>query len=194
MRRIALLGPLLGFVLILPGCVGADDFLADTFSYGTNPNRPLGDSMNMRRVQGLAAPAEAVVPESGNVWPKGVEPLPTLQDLEGEGRRTEPPRPVRPPGTPLGTPLGSAASPGDMRSTLQAAPVASVRPLVPAAPPAPLPGPYQTQTGPATVTGGTERYQTVTTPTGTGVVVPNSNGTATLIRADGSVETVPVNR
>jgi len=98
MRRFALLGPLLGIVLILPGCVGADDFLADTVSYGTNPNLPRGDSMNMRRVQGLAAPAEPVVPEAGNVWPKGVEPLPTLQDLEGEGRHPEPPRPAPPQG------------------------------------------------------------------------------------------------
>jgi hypothetical protein len=174
MRRFALLGPLLGIVLILPGCVGMGDFLTDTVSYGTNPNRPLGDSTNMRRVQGLESPVEAMVPESGNVWPKGVEPLPTLQDLESEGRRTEPPRPARPPGTR--TPVGSATLPGEMQPSLYQT------------------GLYQTLTGPAPVTGGTERYQTVNTLTGPAIAVPNANGTATLIRADGSVETVPVNR
>jgi len=164
MRRFALLGPLLGIVLILSGCAGLDDFLGNTFTYGTNPNLPPGDSMNMRRVQGLAAPAEAVLPESGNIWPKGVEPLPTLQDLEGQGRPVEPPRPAP---RPLGSPVGSATPPPSL---------------------------YQTQTGPASVTGGTEHYQTVNTPTGPGVAVPNGNGTATLIRADGSVETVPATR
>jgi len=168
MRRFVQFGPRLGaslgLVLTLSGCAGVGNFLADTISFDTNPNIPRGDSMNMRRVQGLAAPVEAIQSEPGNVWPKGVEPLPTLQDLENEGRRPDAPRPTRPAGTPVGsvTPL-----PGLYQPSL-----------------------YQTQTGPAAVTGGTEHYQTVNTQTGSGIALPNGNGTTTLIRADGSVETV----
>ena len=39
--------------------------------------------------------------------------------------------------------------------------------------------------------GGTGAYRTVTLPDGTtGIIVPNGNGTSTIIRPDGSVETV----
>jgi hypothetical protein len=41
-------------------------------------------------------------------------------------------------------------------------------------------------------TGGTSAYQTITLPNGmTAIVVPNGNGTSTIIRSDGTVQTVP---
>ena len=41
-------------------------------------------------------------------------------------------------------------------------------------------------------TGGTAKYQTIVTPGGgQSIVVPNGNGTSTVIHPDGTVETVP---
>jgi len=166
-------------VLVLPGCAGLDGFLSNTFSFETNPHRPMGDSLNMRRVQGLVATAEPVSPEDGNVWPRGVEKMPTLQDVEGETGQ-----PARP---------GRAAA-GNRRLSL-AQPPASAEPAPAPAPIAVVPATGAiTATGPAIPVTGTERYQTVSTPTGTAVLVPNGNGTATLMRSDGSMETVPVPR
>src|SRR5690349_2222235 len=81
MRRIALLG----LVLTLPACSGFGDFLGDTMTYGTNPNRPLANSENARRVLGQDTAAEPLSPESGNIWPEAVAAAPTLQDLEKQG-------------------------------------------------------------------------------------------------------------
>jgi hypothetical protein len=51
---------------------------------------------------------------------------------------------------------------------------------------------YQTNRGPAVSTGGTSNYQTITTPGGgQSIVVPNGNGTSTIIHPNGTVETVP---
>lgn len=194
MRRTVLLGPLLATVLALPGCVGFNDFLDNTTSYGTNPNMPMGDALNMRRVQGQSAEAAPIVPQDGNVWPKGVEAMPTLQDIEGD----RPATPRAPAGMPTGPRTGQSS--GLPVSPAPASPQAAV--AIPSAPPpAPLaaaPVPPQTviptSTGLANVTTGTDRYQTVSTPTGTAVVVPNGNGTATLMRSDGTMETVTVPR
>ncbi|MSO90781.1 MAG: hypothetical protein EXR01_04230 [Acetobacteraceae bacterium] len=84
MRRTVLLGPLFAITLALPACAGMDDFLANTFSLGGNPNKPIGDSLTMRRVQGLPASAEPVSPQPDIVWPRGVDRMPTLQDIESE--------------------------------------------------------------------------------------------------------------
>ena len=92
MRRTALLGPIFALTLALPGCTGVDDFLDHTFSLTDNPNRPIGDSLNMRRVQGMSASAAAVTPQTGNVWPRGVDRMPTLQDIESD--RSSSPRPA----------------------------------------------------------------------------------------------------
>jgi hypothetical protein len=53
----------------------------------------------------------------------------------------------------------------------------------------------QTPQGPGVTTGGTSGYQTLTTPGGgTAIVVPNGNGTSTIIHSDGRIETVPTTR
>ena len=190
MRHTALLGPLLGIVLGLPACVGFDDFLNNTTSYGTNPHLPMGDSLTMRRVQGQSADVVPIAPQEGNVWPRGVDRMPTLQDIEGE-RGSQP----RSSGNPR---MGQSG-------TSEAAPARAEMGLGPAIPNAPAPSPLAaapvpsalvipTATGAAVVTTGTDRYQTVSTPGGTAVVVPNGNGTATLMRADGSMETITVPR
>jgi hypothetical protein len=54
---------------------------------------------------------------------------------------------------------------------------------------------YQTQKGPAVTNGGTSGYQTLTTPGGgSAIVIPNGNGTSTVIHSDGTIETVPTPR
>ena len=174
---------LLGAGLLVQGCVGFDNFIDNTLTTTTNPNRPLGDSINMRRVQGIAATDEPVVAEPGNVWPRGVERMPTLQDLEGGAM----------PG-PAGTPV----TPVPRRSS--AAPAREPAPVIAAAPQPASPAREANATEtpllpdlahPAT---GGQRYRTVSTPTGTAVVAPNGDGTNTVMRADGSVTTVPAQR
>ena len=50
----------------------------------------------------------------------------------------------------------------------------------------------QTPGGPAVTTGGGPGYQTTTTPGGgQAIVVPNGNGTSTVIHSDGRIETIP---
>jgi hypothetical protein len=191
MRHTARLVLLLGTALSLSGCVGFGDFVSDAAIVGTNPNQPMGDSLNMRRVQGQQAEAAPILPQSGNVWPRGVEPLPTLQDLE-----TAPP--ARPMGNPrvgrstapatavvagaTAAPASTPAAPTELRPAPQAAVALPPQTVIP------------TASGSASVNAGTERYQTVATPNGTAVLVPNGNGTATLMRADGTMETVPASR
>ena len=55
------------------------------FSSGNNPNFPVGDSENMRRVTGEQVEAQLLTPEPGDIWPGPLPPEPTLQDLEQQG-------------------------------------------------------------------------------------------------------------
>jgi hypothetical protein len=197
MSRIALLG----LLLLLPGCAGFGDFLADTTTYGTNPNRPLVNSENGRRVLGLETSNEPLVPEPGNIWPEAIAATPTLQDLEKQGNA----QPMVPP-PPDTTPYlpdhrqprrGSSTPPGSNRPPLppelQIPP--QPQPPVSSVPPSPRAGqPMQTRTGPGVTSGGTSGYQTLTTPQGQAIVVPNGNGTSTVIHPDGTVETIPTPR
>ena len=180
MRRTALLGPIFALTLALPGCTGVDDFLDHTFSLTDNPNRPIGDSLNMRRVQGMSASAAAVTPQTGNVWPRGVDRMPTLQDIESD--RSSSPRPAnsRPANPRVGNLL---PAPQGLPDTAPS-PVASTPPQ-----PGPPSASNPTDTSPIAVR--PERYRTVSTPAGTDIVVPNGNGTATLMRSNGTMETVP---
>ena len=173
---------LLGLTLLLPGCATFGDFLGNTFTYDTNPNRPVGDSENMKRVEGKDVPLGPILPEPGDVWPTGIEKVPTLQELEKQTNQGLPP----------------------------AAPSPELGPMLPHAQPRPTPG-----TGPSpstTVPPITVPSPTVTTPSGPqvpgtsgggvqtlppsggkpgGIIVPNGNGTSTLISPDGTVTTIP---
>ncbi|MBV9784499.1 MAG: hypothetical protein JO264_11840 [Acidisphaera sp.] len=201
MRRIALLG----MALLLPGC-GFDTFVGDTHTFLVNPNRPIGDSENMRRVRAQAVDEEPLKPEPGNVWPGPAAPEPTLADLEQQGNQgTSPTLPngptmsVVPPQEQmprLPTRRGSSTPPPETQPGLTAPPPAGVAPR-PATPAAPAPGSrtYLTPHGPmlGTPSGGID---TLTAPNGTsgGIAVPNGNGTTTIIAPDGSITTVPTPR
>jgi hypothetical protein len=198
MRRIALLG----LVLTLPACSGFGDFLGDTMTYGTNPNRPLANSENARRVLGQDTTAEPLVPEPGNIWPEAVAAAPTLQDLE-KGGNVQPQTPPPPGGPPYlpdhrqPRPRGSSTPPGSNQPELAPPLELPPRPSPPvsSAPPPPKAGqPLQTQTGTGVTSGGTSGYQTLTTPQGQAIVVPNGNGTSTVIHPNGTVEIIPTPR
>lgn len=87
MRRSALLGTMvLPTVLLLGGCSGIGKFLGDTITLpGMNPNLPYGLSENLDRARGHAVAETPILPEPGNIWPGPPQPLPTLGDVSRQG-------------------------------------------------------------------------------------------------------------
>ena len=56
--------------LLLGGCTGFGEFIDHAFSLpGYNPNLPMADSENVRRVLGQQPGPTPLQPEPGNVWP-----------------------------------------------------------------------------------------------------------------------------
>ena len=198
MRHIAL--PCL--CLALAGC-GYSTWSDLPFSSGTNPNFPTGDSENMRRVMGARVETPVLTPEPGDIWPGPLPPEPTLQELEQQGQQSGPERPVPgspqfqaapPPNLPPLPSRGSSTPPGSNQPGASRLPAPTAPPPVNTAPPSPNPAGQvtPTQQGPAVTSGGTSGYQTIQTPGGgSAIVVPNGNGTSTIIHSDGKIETVP---
>ena len=202
MQRIVLLI----LALMLSGC-GYRTWWNSPFTGGNNPNMPVSDSENMRRVQGQEPSNPPLTTEPGDIWPGPLAPPPTLKDLEANGGVT--PQAEAPvPGSPLsrgaGTPdpspnptRGSSTPPGNAQpglATPQPAPPLSSYASPPVAPPARGPGGQiiQTPSGPAVTTGGGTGYQTTVNPGGgQSIIVPNGNGTSTVIHSDGRIETIP---
>jgi hypothetical protein len=196
----------LALALILSGC-GYKTWWNPPFTGGYNPNLPVSDSENMHRVQGQEPPVPTLTTEPGDIWPGPLKPPPTLQDLEATGGLT--PQPEAPvPGSPLSRSIGepypspnpsagSSTPPGNAQpglSTPQPAPPLSSYASPPAAPPGRNPSGQvlQTPRGPAVTTGGGPGYQTTISPGGgQSIVVPNGNGTSTVIHSDGRIETIP---
>jgi len=203
MWRIALLS----LALTLSGC-GYKTWWNPPFTGGFNPNMPVGDSENMRRVEGYKSTTEPLLTEPGDIWPGPLPPPPTLKDLESAGGiAPQPEAPV--PGSPLSRGGAAAPVPSPTPNTGSSTPPANVqqglanpRPAPPlssyTAPPV-VPrsngpgGPVvQTPGGPSVVTGGGPGYQTTIAPGGgQSIVVPNGNGTSTVIHADGRIDTIP---
>lgn len=79
MRKAALLA----IPVFLSGCSGLGKSISDTATLpGADPNLPEGSSENMEKVKGHAYLAMPLLPESGNIWPGAPQPLPTLRDVE----------------------------------------------------------------------------------------------------------------
>ena len=203
MRRYAFLVS----ILALPGCSGFGHFLADTFSSPfSNPNTPMADSENLRRVLGQDLTTTPLQPEPGNVWPGPQPPEPSLTDVENKGNNagSDAVVPGAQPGLPAGRqprPRGSSTPPGSVQP--DASPSPSAAPVTPPfsanqAPQTPgnrLGTVVQTPQGPAVDAGGNGNYRQLTTPQGPGaIIVPNGNGTSTIINPNGSVQTVPTPR
>lgn len=179
MRRIALLG----LALMLSGC-GFKTWWNPPLTGGYSPNTPATESQNVLRAKGTATDLAPLTTEPGDIWPGPPPPTPTLKELEQQLGQT-----------PLG---GDDASGSPARNPGRGAPMPAPNARAYATPPAAPPAPpmagqtYQTRGGPAVTTGGGAGYQTITLPGGgTGIVIPNGNGTSTIIRSDGKMETVP---
>lgn len=202
MRRIASLA----LALMLSGC-GYKTWWNPPFTAGYNPNLPVNNSENMSRVEGQEPSVPPLTTEPGDIWPGPLAPPPTLQDLEATGGLT--PQPEAPvPGSPLSRGV-QPPNPSPNPETAPSAPPGKSPPGLPTPEPAPPlssyaspPGPppargpagqvLQTPQGPAVTTGGGPGYQTTTTPGGgQSIVVPNGNGTSTVIYPDGRIETIP---
>jgi hypothetical protein len=186
--------------LALSGC-GFNTWWNPPFTTGFNPNMPVSDSENMRRVMGENVDAPMVTPEPGNVWPGPLPPEPTLQDLQQQAGQTAPRSSdyrAQPPNLPPPLPSrGSSTPPASNQPGLAPLPAPSAPQATNPTPPARNPAGQviPTQRGPAVTSGGTSSYQTTTTPGGgSAIVVPNGNGTSTIIHSDGRIETVPTPR
>lgn len=203
--------------LLLAGCTGFGAFLAHTFTLpGVNPNRPSVDSENVRRAYGQRDDISPLKPEPGNVWPGPTPPDPTLTDIEkqqdqGPQLQGQPNGQGQPQGQSQGQPprqpRGSSTPPGSVPPQSSAQPGVPPSPSLPTLPPGlapPAPGQF-TPGGTVAVpgpgggvrndAGGTNAYRQLTTPGGAGaIVVPNGNGTSTVISPDGGVQVVPTPR
>ncbi|MUH06364.1 hypothetical protein [Commensalibacter melissae] len=74
--------------LILSGCSGIDKFFDDTVSLpGNNPEVPEGYAENMQRVKGnMAIATTPLLPQSENIWPSRPPALPTLSDVASDDK------------------------------------------------------------------------------------------------------------
>lgn len=183
MRRIAMLT----LVLTVSAC-DYNTWSDPPFTAGSDPNRPRGDSVNLMRAMGDAPAVTPLLPEPGDIWPGPLPPMPTLQDVERDSglNRFQPPAPV--PGSP------SSSSPTSSLPPLpqQMPPLPSTRAAPPTTPRDPTGRIIQAPSGPGVTTGGSDKYQTTTTPGGgSAIIVPNGNGTSTVIYPDGRIETIP---
>lgn len=198
----------LGLLLLLSACTslgnmfgnpfdGFGGFFGDTVSFRANPNRPIPESDNARRVMGQEVVADPVLPEPGNIWPGMPRSDATRMDIE------------RPPTTTSTAPRPVPAAPPPMSSPMVppvrvAPPPAPVAPIPQAAVPAPSIAPpapigsgtvVQTGRGGAVITTGNNGIMNYTLPSGaSGRAIDNGNGTMTLIGTDGSVMSVPAPR
>jgi hypothetical protein len=167
---------------------GLGGFLGNAFSWGGSSNRPVIDSPNARRVTGAAEEAEPLLPEAGNVWPGPLPPARSMSDLQRDMSA-----PLPPIDAAAGAPRAAAPA---ARPAPAPAPLAVPAPT-PAAPLAAMPGGrvLQTPQGPASTVIGGNGVETFTLPNGrSGIVMPNANGTLTLIGPDGTSQTIPAPR
>ncbi|HUZ63985.1 MAG TPA: hypothetical protein VMU82_09795 [Acetobacteraceae bacterium] len=180
MRRFALPGPILLLpALLLPillsGCDGFGHFLSDTHTFKSNPNLPAGNSTTMERALGQPVPRQPLQSQAGNVWPGSIPAEPTLSDLEKQMNGTNPASPATTGGMQGIAPAPSGTGASVAPTGQNAAPI------------------FNTNQGAAVSAGGTSRFQTVPGVNGQngGIVIPNGNGTSTLIMPNGNVQTVP---
>ena len=194
MRRLALLGLC---AMSLTGC-SFSFWDRPPFVTGSDPYAPSGNTENMRRARGQTVAVQPIPSSGGNMWPGPIPKTPSLADLvkqESQGQLPSLQSQAGQPPSPTIPPRSSAAPPPTVQLTRPNIPAP---PQVAGPPPEPAPsGPntgqvVQTPGGQAVVSGGTNAFKTVTMPNGqTGIVVPNGNGTSTIIMSNGQVQTVP---
>jgi len=185
MRRSALFGTMFfPAVLLLGGCSGLGKFFSDTITLpGMNPNLPFGVSENADRARGQRPDTSPILPESGNVWPGPPQPLPTLNEVSHEqssdlsGKMQNLGGPLRHGGGQSFNDGGSMSmgesesiTKGAMSGADSFSGSGSLHDTVPDA---------------------SSKFQVKTTHEKDGsIVIPNGDGTNTVIGADGTVKTV----
>ena len=211
MRRVLWLST----ALLLSGCSGSGfyTFLGDVHQVpGSNPNLPPGASENTRKVEGDMSTPPPLLTEPGNIWPGPPPPQPSLADIERQQnadfsqQQQQYPIGGQPNGAPPGKPhrpyeKGSSTPPENNQPPLPPPARPGVQSNVPLPPITPdstgttvlIPG-----TGGATDTGGTTGYRTLNGHTPGvapgSIMVPNGNGTSTVIGPTGTVTTIPTPR
>ncbi len=199
----------IGALLLLAGChyassplVGFGGFVGDTHTFRTNPNIVPGHDENTLYSEGRSVALTPLLPEGGNVWPGPPPPVPTLGDVEKQ--QNQPPLSFEQPGTQAPAPLpiphhGSSTPPGPqppLKAPAPGTPPAQFRTPGPTGPSSPpvinTPSGPLINNGPVGAPGGPS---TATNPEGgTDIVVPNGNGTSTVISPDGSTRIIPTPR
>ena len=176
---------LLASALLLSGCSGSGfwRYEHDTLTLpGANPNMPVGSSENYLRARnGTLAEPRPLLTESGDIWPGPTQNVPTLKDLQkqqsaetGQGGD----------GAPGLAPLPALPSlPGYEISQQD---VGSPTPAQ-AFPHATIPG----QNGRIQIQGDQGYKAPPAGSSGGNIVVPNGNGTSTVISPTGQVTTIP---
>ncbi len=170
---------------LLSGCTGTGVFFDHTFqNWGRNPNTPAGSSETFLVIRGQPVDVTPLTPEKGNVWPADTGPDKTLADIEKQQAEEIRKAGGQPPASGGGA-IGRA---NDADRGLPP-------PQTPPRPPG-MPRTSQTPNGPAvdvTGQGSGQGYRNLQngSSSGSGILVPNGNGTSTLIGPDGSVQTVP---
>lgn len=212
MRRLSFVA----LTLLLGGCSGLGHYMGDTAWPFGNPNSPANDaheatpmsqSLTMQRALGHDVPVATITPQAGDVWPGPVKPIPTLSEVQQnmntplgqmyEQNQTPPAAPGVPLTVPTYTvPSGAVARPAgpdqsdiDFKAPAQPAPVPSATPgqadigRVLIGPAGPI----------GIITGGTQSAQQVAPIDGKGggILMPNGDGTATLVEANGHIITMP---
>ncbi len=205
MRRVLWLAT----ALLLTGCSGSGfyGFLGDVHEVpGANPNLPPGASENTRKVEGDMSTPPPLLTEPGNIWPGPPPPQPSLADIERQQNSDfsqQQQYPISGQGSPPSKPRrpyekGSSTPPENNQPPLPPPGRPGVQSNVPLPPitrdstgtTVLIPG-----TGNATDTGGTTGYRTLTGHTPGiapgSIMVPNGNGTSTVIGPTGTVTTIP---
>lgn len=189
----------MGFLVLLSGCAGSGfgGFVHNTFSMQGDQNRPKQASETVARADGQTPTVTPIASAGGNVWPGPIKPLPSLADIA----KTLPEADTAPPFIPAaGTGGTLERNPPPGLKTPEVAPrVPSVAgsgtsgPAVATTPSVATGTIIPTSQGQEKVSGGTGNFLTLTGPGGqyAGIMVPNGNGTSTIIRPGGAVETVP---
>lgn len=198
MMRLRTMGPLAALALGLAGC-GPDP--GPSWNLSSHPRAP-NDSITVRRIMGQNPETEPLQTEPGR-WATRENPRATLANPEQAMRDVPPynpmPRPeversLPPPRAGSSTPPpmpGLEAIPDAPPARAPRAPAPVARDPLPTGSSVTLPDGRQ-----GTVTGGTPQYRTYQAPNqgGGGVIIPQADGTGTVIGPDGRTMTVPLPR
>jgi hypothetical protein len=73
---------LIGLVLLLAGCTSERQFARDSLWPFSDPNAPHATSETAERALGRTASVAPLAPQTGDVWPGPVQPMPTLSEIQ----------------------------------------------------------------------------------------------------------------